>query len=983
MNKLLLRFSILSFIFFLSAVSLSAQIRQESSISVHKSVNSDDPLRHFHPADIGIPAGDINGDGKQEFINHTFFSPDLSTEELGDVIDKSLVCNFSDTGVREECVIFEGVLLFPAGDLSNDGKDDLLALIEEEVGVYTFPNGEVVPELPEPTLFIDGFETPIDKTIWGNDLDGDGTDDVVVNSVDFNNGHSLCIGFGAENPMDFEVKCGAGEPWFEDNIGSKDFGIGVGDMGGDSAKELVLLTADNSTFPAPFGATYFGIGTNREITKVGESDLGTTSGNASSLRLFIGNADGENNDDLIWSKDRYNTGKGFRQIFFDEPLTNIAQSTGNYTIAQQRAFGIGLDVVSMSYTDVDVIAFAFTNLVTLSICFGVDIFGPNENPGEEACSNMQEVTDVLEEGDQIFINRYSPNNFRGINGPSESPEFINGVLSRDQFAGGRAVTTVDEQISSIVNFTPLRNVFSEIFSTHATNPSPPEIPFGVAHFTEYFPTGFFSVHAETGFRFDFLTEEEKANVSGSEPDVVRAINGFLAASGPGNTSIVGSEGFVVWFNKATVTEDTSNIEQVITYSDFQDLDDSTRFFGINNVGDFNNDGFDDLLIGSKFARLDNDVINKAWLFYGGETFSSMPNITWDFNQDSTIDGFTFAGVGNSIEALGDINGDGIDDFALGLTGVGGTGQVYIYFGEEIAEKGSAKMDYEYPDLILKPRVLAGQSLGNFGSQISAGDFDGDGAKDIAVVADYGSGPPDVPSVQIFLGGENFDGIADIFLSATRANLGGDGDGIISGSYSSSMSFLPLEQEKTHQDILFYTPEYPNAVIFEGGAQADTIPDIQLINPNQEIGFGMYNRSKPAVGDLNDDGFYDIILVNQISDEDAFVSSRAYFFSPNSGIEPVNNEVESINPLQYRLSQNYPNPFNPSTNIEFRLGNSALVTLKVYDILGREVATLIDNQRMNAGSHQSRFDASALASGIYLYKLQAGSFIQTRKMMLIK
>lgn len=93
---------------------------------------------------------------------------------------------------------------------------------------------------------------------------------------------------------------------------------------------------------------------------------------------------------------------------------------------------------------------------------------------------------------------------------------------------------------------------------------------------------------------------------------------------------------------------------------------------------------------------------------------------------------------------------------------------------------------------------------------------------------------------------------------------------------------------------------------------------------------------------------------------------------------------------YKLSQNYPNPFNPSTVISFRLPVSSVVILKVYDLLGQEVATLIDG-RTEAGNHQVGFDASNLGSGVYLYRLesrpigggQAGNFVETKKMALVK
>jgi hypothetical protein len=88
------------------------------------------------------------------------------------------------------------------------------------------------------------------------------------------------------------------------------------------------------------------------------------------------------------------------------------------------------------------------------------------------------------------------------------------------------------------------------------------------------------------------------------------------------------------------------------------------------------------------------------------------------------------------------------------------------------------------------------------------------------------------------------------------------------------------------------------------------------------------------------------------------------------------------PTGYSLEQNYPNPFNPNTKIQFSINESQPVTLKVFDVLGNEVATLV-NQELTAGTYQYDFDASNLSSGVYYYKLQAGNFTETRKMILVR
>lgn len=95
---------------------------------------------------------------------------------------------------------------------------------------------------------------------------------------------------------------------------------------------------------------------------------------------------------------------------------------------------------------------------------------------------------------------------------------------------------------------------------------------------------------------------------------------------------------------------------------------------------------------------------------------------------------------------------------------------------------------------------------------------------------------------------------------------------------------------------------------------------------------------------------------------------------------VENEFEL--PIEFSLEQNYPNPFNPSTNINFALPKTSEVSLVVYNLLGQQVANLV-NGNLKAGNHSIRFNASALSSGIYIYRIQAGNFVQTKKMMLIK
>jgi hypothetical protein len=97
---------------------------------------------------------------------------------------------------------------------------------------------------------------------------------------------------------------------------------------------------------------------------------------------------------------------------------------------------------------------------------------------------------------------------------------------------------------------------------------------------------------------------------------------------------------------------------------------------------------------------------------------------------------------------------------------------------------------------------------------------------------------------------------------------------------------------------------------------------------------------------------------------------------------VSMDEDEIIPEEFSLGQNYPNPFNPTTNIEFRIADFGFVSLKIYDVLGNEVAVLV-NEEKPAGIYSVEFDASVLSSGTYFYKLTAGKFSDTKKLIILK
>ncbi len=144
----------------------------------------------------------------------------------------------------------------------------------------------------------------------------------------------------------------------------------------------------------------------------------------------------------------------------------------------------------------------------------------------------------------------------------------------------------------------------------------------------------------------------------------------------------------------------------------------------------------------------------------------------------------------------------------------------------------------------------------------------------------------------------------------------------------------------------------------------------------------YDESNFCSGSCDNDWFdiedYDGYGIWDMTGNDADVVSFTV------GVNPLatSTERDGIVPEDFHMDQNYPNPFNPSTTIQFGVPEASNVTIKVFNMLGREVATLV-NEKKAAGTYQAVFDASGLASGMYIYRIVAGSFVQTKKLMLIK
>jgi len=112
-----------------------------------------------------------------------------------------------------------------------------------------------------------------------------------------------------------------------------------------------------------------------------------------------------------------------------------------------------------------------------------------------------------------------------------------------------------------------------------------------------------------------------------------------------------------------------------------------------------------------------------------------------------------------------------------------------------------------------------------------------------------------------------------------------------------------------------------------------------------------------------------------------LSAGVYYIYQADMLTTIDDQKKN-SPTKYEVYQNYPNPFNPSTTISYQIPSESFVTLKVYDLLGRELEVLVREEK-TAGFYNIKYDATNLSSGIYFYTIRAGDFIQTKKFILLK
>lgn len=413
---------------------------------------------------------------------------------------------------------------------------------------------------------------------------------------------------------------------------------------------------------------------------------------------------------------------------------------------------------------------------------------------------------------------------------------------------------------------------------------------------------------------------------------------------------------------------------------------------LNNIGDVNNDGFDEFGLSSRASGF--------LIFKGASDLSTTPDFEIDPGQYLNTVGAnnTSSSYGiTQIQPLGDINNDTFDDFLISdptrqkmygsFDDPRTNGSIYLFYGKQ-----DESFDFSIPDFEFLPDSATGSPDDRFGgfNEIAYGDFDGDGLTDFAAKPARHRNPErteGVGAIQIFYSKNSYRSLPDTTIRirseyVTPTNQLGNNEYALE-LYRSLMKAVDVDDDGNDELLLVSGGGLLNAILYdfdEGASENATSLFTGLypfpLNPSGRSTAKQYNS---LVGDfVGDGGLY--FLGYHTATENRFRDTPIMLFdlvNPN----PVSNE-NNLQPENFTLLQNYPNPFNPTTNISFTIPKATTVSLTVYNMLGQKVSTLI-NERLNSGSHSIKFDASSLASGLYFYTLKTDSYLQTKKMLLIK
>ena len=940
---------------------------------------------------LSVAAGDLNGDGKPDLVvvnqSSNTVSVFLNTTPPGATTPSFSAKTDFATGANPYAVAI--------GDLNGDGKSDIVVANHNSNTVSVFLNttapGSTTPTFAARTDFATGA-WPDGVSI--GDLNGDGLPDLVVTN---NNSNTVSVFLNTTTP-------GATTPSFsaktDFSTGTSPVGVSIGDLNGDGMPDIVV-TNSGSTFISVFmnttapGATTPSFSTQTDFAIGGEQ-----------LGVSINDLNGDGKPDLAVVNYTMNTVSVFLNT------TAPGASTPSFSAKTDFATGIGpyfLSVADLNGDGLPDLAVPNSQAGTISVLLNTTVPGAT-TPTFSAKTDFPVMTGPLVvsisdfngdgEPDLVAVNVGSNTvsvllntTVMGVPTPSFSaktdfptgayPYFVSvGDLNGD---GKPDLAVVDANANTI----------SVLLNTTAPGATTPTFSAKTDFATGTSPRIVAIRDINGDGRQDLVVVNTNSNTfsvflnttaPGAMTPTFSARTDFPAGSSPSYVYICDLNGdglsdlAVVNYTFNTVSVFLNTTAPGATTPTLSAMTVFTTEPGSNSVSirDINGDGKPDMIVTN----------------FGSNTLSVFLNTTSPGATTPMFSANTDFATGTSpvIVSIADFNGDGMPDLAVGNFG---SNSVSVFLNTTVpgatTPTFSAKTDF---------------ATGNTPFSISIGDFNGDGKPDLVVANDLSN------TVSVMLNMTTPGATTPSFSVKTDFTAGsypnsvaigdfnGDGkpDLVLANGEDNTVSIflnaavLPLPVELTSfsvtaglntVELAWKTATEVNNAGFE--IQRTVFSNQSIVNSKTGQGSTMNNWTKvgfvaghgttnapqqyACADNVGNAGTYSYRL-KQIDHDGAFTYSQAV-------------QVTVAVPKVLALSQNFPEPFNPSTTIQFTVPSDGKATIKVYNAIGQEVATLFNDEAATGVVHQVQFNGSNLASGIYFSRLEFGGKMQVKKMLLLK
>ncbi|WP_259221398.1 T9SS type A sorting domain-containing protein [Salinibacter ruber] len=840
---------------------------------------------NFVPDGTATPAGDVNGDGINDWIYRYGSVADDRTGDLSDRTAKTLlVYGGGDFSAQYYDEIYYRDLA-PIGNFIGGGNADAYQRTDGGIRIYEGTGqgyrqaGEKLDVPPNPSLVAD--------------IDGDGYDDLIASSP---TATDITVIYGAE-----EVSGVTAETFNPSFIGEQSFSYGASDVDGDGAGEIIrvggqLRRTEDSLTVSVFAQPDSG----SALSKAQEFSLnpsGSPFSNAQFLNVDLADIDGSGTEEILLKG-------GFRL----ESTLVFTSSSGSYDPTPIEYAAGGGDLTPVGDLNGDGRAdFVFDDGESTAIGFGPEAvgrglssdltFAEDSEPVSIASSSPEPFGDLTGDGTDNLIAQVSPSEGFGSrlvqvteNGSFDSGTtdilFDRSAYSSDGVMQGVNVGDWGGDSSDDVALL-YRDGRAEIYFGDPAQSVSPDVTLTGPRYNRFGDASIGSVAVG-----DF-TGNGAQNLAIAWDSASQAIEVYEAGEGDNPVQTISLSDLGIFENAEGIETSDDGPNSVVA-----------------NLGDINGDGTADL--GVTQPEVETDAARKVFLFYGGPGLSSQPSETIDYTDREGIGRF----FGQVLRGVGDVNGDGTDDFLVGDTfsnfrgsefpvGARGNrrvqGALFVHYGNP---GGPQSQDAD--EILAVPaleeasgRQRANGYLGFSG--IAVGDFNGDGAPDVAAkprfsfFLDSNNG---AQAIRIFYGGPEFDGTPDAELPIPGV-IDTFSDSEFAENSFGALTALPPASSGGPDRLVQETYNPSNALVY--GPGPDTASGLEktalLRGPDQRSGLGAGSafinqpqNASSAVGDFNGNGQVNLVMP-QLQSAD-FRGTPAYTYELGSGSGPEETPVAS-------------------------------------------------------------------------------------------